>query len=154
MVDVSPATPADIPALAGIFSEMNEFYGESTAESLEDKEHNIESALFGNPPSAYALIARHEASVAGVACYSFLWPAVLTSGSIYLKELYVAKDVRQVGVGAMLMDALHDVARRNGCSRIEWTTDRDNWAARQFYGRLGFEPLTSKIFYRADVQDA
>jgi GNAT superfamily N-acetyltransferase len=151
MVDVSPATVDDLPALVLLFSEMDEFYGESSAESFEAKERNIRAALFDSPPSAHALIARGAASALGVACYSFLWPAVLTSRSLYLKELYVAKDVRQEGVGSALMGALFDVARSNDCSRVEWTTDSDNHEARAFYSRLSFEPLPSKIFYRADV---
>jgi GNAT superfamily N-acetyltransferase len=151
MLEVSPASPEDISELVRIFFEMDEFYGESSTESGAEKERNIRSALFGSRPFAYALAARRESSVVGVACYSFLWPAILSSRSLYLKELYVAKDARRTGVGSALMDALIDIARLNNCRRVEWTTDRDNQEAQDFYSRMNVRPLPSKIFYRTDV---
>jgi GNAT superfamily N-acetyltransferase len=68
--------------------------------------------------------------------------------SLYLKELYVAEAYRRAGVGRLLMDGLHDFARRRGLSRVEWTTDVGNHDAQAFYAALGAEPLRSKIFYR------
>lgn len=39
-------------------------------------------------------------------------------------------------------------AARPGCSRVEWTADRDNDTALAFYRALGHEELTSKVMYR------
>ncbi|WP_433345436.1 GNAT family N-acetyltransferase [Micromonospora sp. CA-111912] len=71
-------------------------------------------------------------ALAGLGTYSFLWPAVGPTRSLYPKELYVAQTARGRGVG-LLMDGLIDVAVANSCSRIEWTTDRDNTLAQRFY---------------------
>lgn len=49
------------------------------------------------------------------------------------------------------MTALVDIAREKECSRVEWTTDRDNPDAQAFYRSLGFEPNPSKLFYRHDA---
>jgi GNAT superfamily N-acetyltransferase len=84
-----------------------------------------------------------------LAAYSFLWPAVGLTASLYPKELYVAEAYRRTGVGRLLMDGLYDVARRRGLSRVEWTTDKSNGDAQAFYEALGARRLTSKIFYRA-----
>jgi hypothetical protein len=51
-------------------------------------------------------------------------------------------------VGRLLMDGLHDVARRRGLPRVEWTTDMSNVGAQAFYESLGASPLASKIVYR------
>jgi RimJ/RimL family protein N-acetyltransferase len=48
------------------------------------------------------------------------------------------------------MSALFEVAVKHGCSRVEWTTDRDNPGAQAFYDRLGVPLLASKIFYRVE----
>jgi RimJ/RimL family protein N-acetyltransferase len=48
------------------------------------------------------------------------------------------------------MGALLGIAGKNECSRVEWTTDRDNAVARAFYDRLGVSPQASKIFYRVE----
>ena len=53
------------------------------------------------------LLARDEDGVlAGFASYSFLWPAVGLTASLYLKELYVAASRQRHGVGTLLMQGL------------------------------------------------
>jgi len=45
---------------------------------------------------------------------------------------------------------LFEAAAKNGCSRVEWTTDRDNAGAQAFYEQLGAPVQSSKIFYRVE----
>src|SRR5260370_8786324 len=49
----------------------------------------VAEALFTSPPAGYALLAWDGTQLAGLAAYSFLWPAVGLTRSLYLKELYV-----------------------------------------------------------------
>lgn len=58
----------------------------------------------------------------------------------------------EMGLGRQPMQALFDVAGKHDCSRVEWTTDRDNQAAQDLYAVLGLRQHPSKIFYR--VEDA
>ena len=51
------------------------------------------------------------------------------------------------------MRHLCDIAVKNGCSRLEWTTDRDNLDAQQFYAKLGVPVKESKLFYRIEGDD-
>jgi len=46
--------------------------------------------------------------------------------------------------------SVFETAAARGCSRVEWTTDAGNTAARAFYARLGLPELPSKVFYRAE----
>jgi len=39
------------------------------------------------------------------------------------------------------------VAKREGCTRVEWTTDRDNGGARRFYAALGHTVNAGKLLY-------
>jgi ribosomal protein S18 acetylase RimI-like enzyme len=87
---------------------------------------------------------------AGLAAYSFLWPAVGATRSLYLKELYVAGAYRRRGVGELLTRAVFETAAARGCSRVEWASDAGNTAARAFYARLDLPELPSKVFYRVD----
>ena len=54
------------------------------------------------------------------------------------------------GIGTLLMRHLAAVARKQECSRIEWTTDRDNAAAQKFYERLIAPINRGKIMYRLE----
>ena len=49
------------------------------------------------------------------------------------------------------MRAVFEVAARLGCSRVEWTTDAGNAAARAFYARLGVPEYPWKVFYRIEA---
>ena len=136
-------------AIAALCAELGEFYGSLPEGSPAERAAQVRDVLFGDPPLARALVAWDGEAPAGFAAYSFLWPAVGLTASLYLKELYVAEAYRRTGVGRLLMDALYDVARRRGLSRVEWTTDTSNVGAQAFYESLGARPLASKIFYRA-----
>jgi RimJ/RimL family protein N-acetyltransferase len=48
------------------------------------------------------------------------------------------------------MQGLFESAAKRGCSRVEWTTDRDNAGAQAFYEQLGVPTHPSKIFYRVE----
>lgn len=150
MPSVSPAEPADIPAIAALLEEMDRFYGTTDFAPIEDRMAEIKANVFDSTAGIHVLLARNDDEVAALASYSFLWPAVGLTRSLYLKELYVSKAHRRQGIGKLLMNTLTAIATENGCSRLEWTTDQDNTVAQRFYAQLGFEPLTTKAFYRLD----
>ena len=150
MIDVSPARPADIEAIAALLAEMDRFYGAAQPEAAGQRMRQISEAILAGPPSACALVARDGAALAGIASYSLLWPAVGLTRSVYLKELYVSGGYRRQGVGKLLMNGIFDVAAKLGCSRVEWTTDTGNAGAQAFYESLGVPVQRSKIFYRVE----
>ncbi len=149
-IAISPATQQDVPAMSRLLAEMDQFYGSPSSDSQQVREGQIYQALFGPIPAGYALLARDGQQLAGLAAYSFLWPAVGLTRSLYLKELYVAAAYRRHGTGKALMDALYGVAAEHQCSRVEWTTDNDNEGAMTFYAGLGVPVKASKLFYRAE----
>ncbi|MFF5665590.1 cyclophane-containing RiPP N-acetyltransferase HaaN [Streptomyces griseofuscus] len=149
---IRPAEKRDVPALAELIEEIERFYGagDTDIQPLEERLAQVEEALFGSPPLAAALLVEDDTGdLAGLAVYSFLWPAAGSSHSLFLKELYVRDSLRRAGIGARLMEELRALAAaRPGCSRLEWMTDRDNPGARAFYRSLGFAEHEGKVVYR------
>ena len=152
MAEVRPAEPRDVEELAALLEEMDRFYGATDIEPLEARVRQINDALFAHPPAAYALLAWQETALVGLATYSFLWPAVGLTRSLFLKELYVAEACTRTGVGSLLMQSLFDLAAKYGCSRVEWATDDVNTDAQHFYEAQGHQRNSSKIFYRVEGQ--
>lgn len=150
MITVSPAEPADAAGIADLLAELSEFYGAQPAGSPGERARQVSDALFASPAAAYALVARDGQDVAGLAAYTFAWPAIGLTRSLYLKELFVASAGRGQGTGRLLMQAVFDTAARLGCSRVEWTTDTGNSQAQSFYAGLGLPVHPGKIFYRVD----
>jgi GNAT superfamily N-acetyltransferase len=85
-----------------------------------------------------------------MAAYLFLWPAASVTRSLYLTELYVTEKFRCMGIGALLMQRLCQIAVEHECGRVEWTTDQGNPLAEGFHGRLGRPKNPEKIFYRLE----
>lgn len=151
---IRDAGRGDVEAIAELIGELERYYGATDIQPPRQRLAQVEQALFGSPPLANVLLADNGAGIVGFAAYSFLWPAAGTTHSLYLKELYVRAGDRRTGVGSRLLAEILAIAEaRPGCSRVEWTADRDNEGAAAFYHRLGYEELGSKIMYRAPVRE-
>lgn len=148
IIRIEPARPADVDALVGLLAELAQFYGTDSRPDVDE----TEEALFGELPAATVLLAWAGTDLAGMAAYTYLWPAVGTRRSLYLKELFVAGAHRRSGVGRQLMAALFEIAEQRGCSRVEWTADQENTAAQRFYAELGAALRPTKLFYRTDLR--
>lgn len=150
-VIIDSATRADVVTLALLLDEIEEHYGGRARGPSPERLERLAALLFGAHPPAFVALARVDREVVGMASYSFLWPAAGDTQSLFLKELYVRAPHRRHGVADALMRHMHTVARTHGCSRMEWTTESDNTAARTFYGAQPAEIRSDKVFYRVDV---
>ena len=148
---VTAAEPNHIDAMASLLEEMDAFYGATEVEPLGQRLQQIREALFGEANAGHALLAWEGTQLTGFAAYSFLWPAVGLTRSLFLKELYVAKDYQRQGIGKLLMESLTELAVKHGCSRFEWMTDDTNLQAQGFYRELGARMDGSKLFYRVEL---
>lgn len=148
MIIIAEAEASDAPALARLAEEMDRFYGATESDPIDVRIRQINQALFHDHPTAHALLAWDDSKLVGLASYSFLWPAIGLTSSLYLKELYVAGTARRKGVGKLLMQRLHALAVERECSRVEWQTDLGNTDAQQFYADFGVPVDRSKLFYR------
>lgn len=150
MVEIRTPTHGDVEAIALLMDDLDRFYGASDIEPPGTRAPQIAAALFQEPKAAYALLAWQGERLVGIAAYSFLWPAAGVTRSLYLKEIYVTETARGKGIGTLLMQRLCRIAAEHKCSRIEWTTDKGNTLAENFYERLGVPKNQEKIFYRLE----
>jgi ribosomal protein S18 acetylase RimI-like enzyme len=164
-ISVGPATESDAESLADLIDELEAFYDVPTVEGRQERVAQIRMLVFGAIPAGHVLLAREDDAsdatsehgidrVVGMAAYSYLWPAVGTTRSVFLKELFVPARARRRGVGRLLMTSLQEIAAQHGCSRVDWTTDRENVEAQAFYAAMGFEIAEQKIYYRKRLDAA
>jgi GNAT superfamily N-acetyltransferase len=149
-VVIGPADERDTAAIAEVMAELDRHYGATEVEPPDERTEQISRLLFGSQPAAFLLLARDGDQVVGMAAYSFVWPAVGTTSSLYLKELYVRGGRRRMGIGRLLLGRVFAVADERGCSRVEWTTERDNLPAQSFYAKLGLQAQDGKVLYRVE----
>lgn len=142
------ASDADREALRALFHETEAFYRTAHAEAAV-REKAIDRLT--GPGDPRCLIAYEGERPLAYACFAIVVPPL--AGALFLKELYVAEAARGTGVGAALMKALAELARKEGCKRFDWTTDADLPEAQRFYARLGARPLEGKIYYRVEASE-
>ncbi|HUN38032.1 MAG TPA: GNAT family N-acetyltransferase [Trebonia sp.] len=160
MITLAHAEPQDVEAIVALLAELEGSAGVAVAaDAATIRMERVRSALFGALPAGRALLAWDDRELAGLAGYQFIWPSTGLTTSLYLKQLYVASAYRRTGVGRLMMARLREIAVLSGCTRLEWTADAENEAARSFYrsvagsagASLGAEPLETMLFYRVTL---
>jgi len=60
-------------------------------------------------------------------------------GDVFLRNLYVVPDLWRTGVGSVLHDHALERLKARGCSTAKLWTLEENWGARRFYEKHGWE---------------
>jgi GNAT superfamily N-acetyltransferase len=137
VIDVRPATAADLGALLALIADYQRFY----AGSARDDAHN--AAFFGRfvaPGGAGTILGAFDEDAAqppaGYACLYWTFSSVSATDVVLLNDLYVRPEHRGSGVGEALVGAAVDVARERGASHVRWFTALDNRRAQRLYERV------------------
>lgn len=132
---IRDANQRDIPAIMELIYLKAEFDG--CPESVEATPQKLEIDLFGETPLAFVLLAEVNGDTIGLATYHFIYSTFLAKQGIWLDDLYVKAEYRSHRVGQALMLRLRQIAKENGCGRIDWTVAVSNERGINFYERIG-----------------
>ncbi|KAJ3180070.1 hypothetical protein HDU87_002294 [Geranomyces variabilis] len=142
---VSALSPEEILALAGIFSALANIYPLSYMRPLSTE---VAAAYFENvlasPTSKRLIVARASATdpaIVGTVTLSLAYQENAQHRADVVK-LMVHPDYQRRGIGALLMAAMEDVARREGRTLLILDTATGG-AAVSFYQRLGWHEVGS-----------
>ena len=146
MLNIRPATPADVPTILRFIRELAAY--EREADKVVATEADLLRDGFGldvngermepePPPRFRALIAEWDGAAVGFALYFTSYSTWVGHHGIRLEDLYVTPELRGRGIGRALLAALARIAVREGCSRLEWDVLTWNEPAIAVYRRLG-----------------
>jgi GNAT superfamily N-acetyltransferase len=93
----------------------------------------------------HGLVAERDGRIIGFAHYIFRPSTWAEKDYCYLEDLFVDPEVRGMGAGRALIQALEVIARDAGSERLYWTTAPDNTTARRLYDKLA---TTNRVQYR------
>ena len=147
-VEISPATKADVEAIAGLIRGLAEY--ERLADEVVMTPALLERHLFGERPHAEVVIARRHGAIAGFALFFHTFSTFLGRPGIYLEDLYVVPEQRRGGIGRALLGHLAALAVERDCGRLEWSVLDWNTPSIEFYERLGARPAREWIHYRLE----
>ncbi len=149
--EIRAATPADIGVLMTMIRELAAY--ERLADQLRATEQLLDRALFGDPPSAEALIAERAGEPIGYALYFRTFSTFLAIQGIWLEDLYVRPEHRKGGAGRALLAAVAARLREGGGERLEWAALDWNELALGFYRSLGARTMSDWITHRLAGED-
>jgi GNAT superfamily N-acetyltransferase len=134
-INISAATPADVPAILSFIRGLAEY--EKLSDACVATEDSLCATLFGEHRYAEVLIARLNSTPAGFALFFHNYSTFLAKPGIYLEDLFVVPALRGKGVGKALLKKLAQIAQERNCGRLEWSVLDWNQPAIDFYQRLG-----------------
>ena len=106
-VTISPATRDDVSLLFELVMALAEY--ENLAHEVIGAPEDLEKHLFGDNPTAHAIVARIDGAPAGFALYFFNFSTFLMKPGIYLEDLFVLPGYRRRGIGTAIFQYLAQV---------------------------------------------
>jgi GNAT superfamily N-acetyltransferase len=140
------AERADVPAMVQLVHGLAEYEKLSAECTLTDEQ--LDTALFGPNPAAFAHVAESDETVVGIAIWFLSYSTWTGAQGIWLEDLYVTPDARGRGLGKALLVELAGVAVDRGYPRLEWAVLNWNTPSIEFYESLGARPEDGWTTYR------
>jgi GNAT superfamily N-acetyltransferase len=140
MLNIRPATPADIPVILRFIHELAIY--EREPDAVVATEADLLRDGFGPTPRFWALIAELDGAPAGLALYFTSYSTWRGHHGIRLEDLYVTPALRGRGIGKALLVRLAKIAVEQGCPRLEWDVLEWNAPAIAVYERIGAKIMT------------
>ena len=134
-LNIREAVAEDIPSIHHLLMELAEF--ERILDSVESTLESTWNALFGDNPSAKAIVAVENNEIIGTAIFFFNYSTFVGKKGLYLEDIIISPKYRNKGVGTKMMIELARCAVKYDCGRMEWTVLDWNNRAIQFYQKIG-----------------
>jgi GNAT superfamily N-acetyltransferase len=143
---IRAATPADAALLLTLIRELAAY--EKRSHEVVATEDDLSAALFGERPSAEAVLAELDGAPVGFALFFQTFSTFVGRPGMHLEDLYVRPAARRHGIGRALFLHVAKLAAERGCGRYEWTVLDWNAPAISFYRRQGALPLSDWTLFR------
>jgi ribosomal protein S18 acetylase RimI-like enzyme len=150
MLNLRPATPADVPQILQFIRDLAAYEREpdavlaTEADLLRDgfgsvKRFDCIIAELGPPkPTSNQQPTTSNIFIpAGFALYFYNYSTWRGHAGIYLEDLYVSPEHRGKGIGKALLTRVAAIAVAEGCPRYEWSVLDWNTPSIDFYHQLG-----------------
>jgi GNAT superfamily N-acetyltransferase len=112
----------------------NHFYGRTGETALPaDMTDLTWNRFFDEAEPVFCLVAEQDGELVGIAHYVFHRSTTRSADVCYLQDLFTSAAHRGSGIGRSLIEAVYDVARSRGSTRVYWQTHETNALGRSLY---------------------
>ena len=133
-VEIRVLQASDRSEWQSLWTAYLEFYSSTVSEKVYDTTF---ARLLGIDAQDYhCFVAVSEGKLVGLTHYLFHRHNWRIENVIYLQDLYAAPEVRGMGVGRALIEAVYAAGDAAGCPSVYWLTQDDNHTAQTLYDRI------------------
>lgn len=136
MPEITPATLADVPQLAGLLTIL--FTHEVELAPDPAKQERALRMILTQPEMGRIFCAREGDQVLGMVSLLFTISTAEGGRAAWLEDMVIHPAQRNAGLGRRLIEAALTAAQTLGCTRVTLLTDGINTSAMRFYERAGF----------------
>ncbi len=147
-IHLRAAEPRDAQLIFTFIQQLAEY--ERAPDQVRGTPELLAESLFGEHPSAEALIAERAGEAVGFALFHGTFSTWECRPGLWLEDLFVPPEHQRGGVGGALFAAVASIALERGCTRLEWAALDWNESALDFYGKLNARRLDEWIMHRLD----
>ena len=134
---VRPIRREDYAQWRPLWDGYNAFYGRTGVTALPEPVTKATwKRFFYATDPVHAFVAEDHAHVVGLVHYLFHRSTSRLTDVCYLQDLYTEESLRGKGAGRQMIRAVYDAAREAGSTRVYWTTQITNVAARTLYDQV------------------
>ncbi|ESK88557.1 diamine n-acetyltransferase [Moniliophthora roreri MCA 2997] len=150
---IRTATPQDVDAILQLIIDLATY--EKATDSVKATPELLRKNLF-ETPFAHALLAFRgtldsPGNPVGLALYFFNYSTWTGRPGLYLEDLYVSPECRNLGIGKALFGELGKVAKDKNCARLDWSVLKWNQPSIDFYEKkLGATPMSEWMGMRLE----
>ncbi len=135
----------EIPLLAAMIKEMSEF--EKLASEVDINEEVLASEILIKK-RAEAFIIGSADRAAGYCIYFYNFSSFMGRPGLYIEDIYIRPEYRGKGFGRKAFSFLEQIAKDEGCARMEWACLDWNSRAIDFYEKNGGVPMKDWTIFR------
>jgi len=137
LIRIRPIERADYAGWRPLWDGYNRFYGRDGSSALPEQISQATwERFFTIEEPVYALVAMRESDLIGIAHFLFHRSTTRLTDVCYLQDLFTVEEARGRGVGRQLIEAVYEVARAAGSTRVYWQTKTTNAPGRALYEKL------------------
>ena len=148
-INVRPAVMQDYDAIMKIYREVSELNAEMHPELFgKMKDYVIPSGEFSEileGEKSVTCVAVMGNEIVGFAFADIRTSFVKDEPVLNLGQLGVLSKYRHYGIGHKIIEYLEQVAKDNGCVRVELNVYNNNISAKKFYEKLGYTPQRIRL---------
>ena len=145
---IRPAERGDVELIFDLIKQLAEY--ERAPGQVRGNPELLATALFGESPTAEALIAERDGSPIGFALFHSTFSTWECRPGLWLEDLFVPPEHRRGGVGGALLAAVAAIALERGCTRLGWAALDWNTPALDFYAKLDAQRLDEWVMHRLE----